>query len=187
LRGNETIESENRRVGSSSITLRFRNDILNKLKHEAAQKRISLNTLATQVFTTHAEYDAFASTSGMVSISKSLLITLMNQLEEEEVKKLSEHIAKNEMKDLTLLLTGEHNLGSFLHTIESWLRVSGFQYSYHITDHNRNHRLVIQHEMGRRWSLYFERLFRYVFAELSLVSEPEFEVTDNVVALKVRE
>jgi len=30
--------------------------------------------------------------------------TMMNQLEEEEVKKLSEHIAKNEMKDLTLLL-----------------------------------------------------------------------------------
>ena len=111
----------------------------------------------------------------------------MNQLEEEEVQKLSEHIARNEMKDLTLLLRGEHSLSSFLQTIESWLRVSGFQYSYHITDHDRNHRLVIQHEMGRRWSLYFEKLFRYVFAELSLASKPEFEVTDNVIALKVRE
>ena len=181
------IENKNRSVGSSSITLRFRNDILDKLKHEAAQKRVSLNTLATQVFTTHAEYDAFASTSGMVSIPKSLLITMMNRLEEEEVKKLSEHIARNEMKDLTLLLRGEHSLSSFLQTIESWLRASGFQYSYHITDHDRNHRLVIQHEMGRRWSLYFERLFRYVFAELSLASETEFEVTDNVIALNVRE
>ena len=183
----EMFENKNRSVGSSSITLRFRNDILDKLKHEAAQKRVSLNTLATQVFTTHAEYDAFASTSGMVSIPKSLLITMMNRLEEEEVKKLSEHIARNEMKDLTLLLRGEHSLSFFLQTIESWLRVSGFQYSYHITDHERNHRLVIQHEMGRRWSLYFERLFRYVFAELSLASEPEFEVTDNVIALKIRE
>jgi hypothetical protein len=187
LKGDEKIENKNRNVGSSSITLRFRNDILDKLKHEAGQKRISLNTLATQVFTTHAEYDAYASTSGMVSIPKSLLITMMNQLDEEEVKKLSEHIARNEMKDLTLLLRGEHNLSSFLQTIESWLRVSGFQYSYHTTDNDRNHRLVIQHEMGRRWSLYFERLFRYVFAELSLASEPEFEVTDNVLALKVRE
>ena len=181
------IENKNRSVGSSSITLRFKNVILDKLKHEAAQKRISLNTLATQVFATHAEYDAYASTSGMVSIPKSLLITMMNRLEEEEVKKLSEHIARNEMKDLTLLLRGEHSLSSFLQTIESWLRVSGFQYSYHITDLDRNHRLVIQHEMGRRWSLYFEKLFRYVFAELSLASEPEFEVTDNVIALKVRE
>jgi hypothetical protein len=41
--------------------------------------------------------------------------------------------------------------------------------------------------MGRRWSLYFEKLFRYVFAELSLAIKPEFEVTDNVIALKVRE
>ena len=46
----EQIEKNNMSIGSSSITLRFRNDILNKLKHEAAQKRISLNTLATQVF-----------------------------------------------------------------------------------------------------------------------------------------
>ena len=84
----EKVENNDMGVGSSSITLRFRSDILNKLKHEAAQKRISLNTLATQVFTTHAEYDAYASTSGMVSIPKSLLITMMNQLEEEEVKKL---------------------------------------------------------------------------------------------------
>ena len=183
----EQIEKNNMSVGSSSITLRFRNDILNKLKHEAAQKRISLNTLATQVFSTHAEYDAYASTTGMISIPKSLLIVLMNKLEEEEVEKLSEHVAKNEMKDLTLLLRGEHNLYTFLQTIESWLRVSGFQYSYHTTDHDRNHRLVIQHEMGKRWSLYFERLFRYVFAELSLASEPEFEVTDNIIAFKVRE
>ena len=29
----------------------------------------------------------------------------MNKLEEKEVEKLSEHIAKNEMKDLTLLIT----------------------------------------------------------------------------------
>jgi hypothetical protein len=44
---------------------------------------------------------------------------------------------------------------------------------------------VIQHEMGRRWSLYFEKLFRFVFTELSLPNAPEFEVTDNVIAFKV--
>jgi hypothetical protein len=183
----QQIEKNNKSNDSSSITLRFRSDILNKLKHEAAQKRISLNTLASQVFSSHAEYDAYASTSGMISIPKSLLIIMMNKLEEKEVEKLSEHIVKNEMKDLTLLLRGEHNLTSFLQTIESWLRVSGFQYSYHTADHDRNHRLVIQHEMGRRWSLYFEKLFRFVFTELSLPNAPEFEVTDNVIAFKVRE
>ena len=106
-------------MDSSSITLRFRSDILNKLKHEAALKRISLNTLASQVFSSHAEYDAYASTSSMISIPKSLLIIMMNKLEEKEVEKLSEHIVKNEMRDLTLLLRGEHNLTSFLQTIES--------------------------------------------------------------------
>lgn len=180
-------KNNNKSSNSSSITLRFRNDILNKLKHEAAQKRISLNTLASQVFSSHAEYNVYASTSGMVSFHKSLLIRLMERLQEDEIEKLSEHIAKNEMKDLTLLLRGEHNLSSFLKTIESWLRVSGFQYSYYISDDDKSHRFVIQHEMGRKWSLYFEKLFSYVFNDLSSVKKPVFDITDNIVAFRVQE
>ena len=111
----------------------------------------------------------------------------MDRLQEDEIEKLSEHIAKNEMKDLTLLLRGELNLSSFLKTIESWLRVSGFQYSYYISDDDKSHRFVIQHEMGRKWSLYFEKLFSYVFNDLSSVKKPEFDITDNIVAFRVQE
>lgn len=171
----------------TSITLRFRTDVLDELKHEAAQKRISLNTLSSQILTSHAEYDSYASKSGMVSFPKSLLIKMMDRLTVNELEKLSEHIAKNEMKSLTLLLRGSHNLASFLKTLESWLRDSNFQYSYYISDDQKEHRFVIQHEMGRKWSLYFEKLFRFVFNDLSSVKRPEFEMTDNVVAFRVQE
>lgn len=122
------------RSGSSSITLRFSNEILNKLRHEATQRRVNVNTLSAQVIADHVEYGSYASTSGMVSFPKSLLVTMMDRLPADEVEKLSEHIAKNEFRDLTLLLKGEYSLSSFLKTIESWLRISNFQYSYYITD-----------------------------------------------------
>jgi len=44
----------------------------------------------------------------MISFPKSLLMRMMEGLNENEVEKLSKHIAKNEFKDLILLLTGEH-------------------------------------------------------------------------------
>ncbi len=54
---------------------------------------------------------------------------MLARLADAEVENLSELIAKNEIKDLTLLLKSEHNLPSVLKTIESWLRASNFQYS----------------------------------------------------------
>jgi len=44
----------------------------------------------------------YASKAGMVSFPKSLLVRIMNRLSDQEVDQLSEHIAKNEIKDMTL-------------------------------------------------------------------------------------
>ena len=173
--------------GSSSITLRFRNSILQRLRHYAKQKRINVNTLCSQIIGDHAEYGSYASTSGMISFPKSLLIRMMEGLSEKEVEKLSENIAKNEFKDLILLLKGEYSLNSFLDTVEAWLRISNFQYSYN-TDTEKKHKLVIQHDMGKRWSIYFEKLFFHAFYSLNLIgSKLHCEATDNIVAFTIQE
>jgi hypothetical protein len=178
--------SSEKKPSSGSVTLRFDNEILNQLRNESNQKRISLNTLASQIFQSHVEYDTYASRAGMVSIPKSLLIRLMGGLGEQEVQDLSKHIAKNEIKDMTLLLKKEYTLSSFLDTIESWIRVSGFPYrrDEDITD-NRTQTFVIQHDMGKRWSIYFERLFKYVFEDLEL-RKYSFDNTDNSVTFKIQ-
>ena len=181
----QSLRSE-KKPSSGSVTLRFNNEILNQLRNESNQKRISLNTLASQIFQSHVEYDTYASKAGMISFPKSLLIRLMEGLGEQEVEELSKYIAKNEIKDMTLLLTKEYSLSSFLDTIESWLRVSGFPYRRDQSSRdNRVQIFVIQHDMGKRWSLYFERLFKYVFEDMK-VTDYSFDITDNSVAFKIQ-
>jgi hypothetical protein len=166
---------------NGSVTFRFDNDILNQLRRESDQKRISLNTLASQIFRSHVEYDMYASKAGMVSFPKSLLVRIMNRLSDQEVDQLSEHIAKNEIKDMTLLVRNQYSLSAFLDMIESWLRVSGFAYRREVTDGGQT--FVIQHDMGKRWSTYFERLFKYVLQDLD-EKKPAFDITDNSVAFR---
>jgi hypothetical protein len=177
------------KTSSSSVTFRFDNGILNQLRDESDQKRISLNTLANQIFQSHVEYDTYASKAGMISFPKALLIRLIEALGEQEVEDLSKYIAKNDIKDMTLLLKKEYTLSSFLDTIESWLRVSGFTYRRdQDRADNNNHRtqtFVIQHDMGKRWSSYFERLFRYVFEDLNL-RKYSFDNTDNSITFKIQ-
>jgi hypothetical protein len=183
----EINDSSSESNGSSSITLRFRNSILQRLRHDAKQKRINVNTLCAQIIGDHTEYGSYASTSGMISFPKSLLVRMMEGLSVNEVEKLSENIAKNEFKDLVLLLKGEYSLKSFLDTVEAWLRISNFQYSYN-TDTEKKHKLVIQHDMGKRWSIYFEKLFFHAFYSLNLIgSRLHCEATDNIVAFTIQE
>jgi hypothetical protein len=170
-------------IPSGNVTLRFEGQILESLRKEAEQKRISLNTLASQIFKTHAEFSGAAAKAGMVSFPKSLLVRLMNNLSEDEVKQLSEEIAKNEMKDMLLMIKRSYSIEAFVDLIESWIRVSGFSYTHDVSD--STHYFAIQHEMGKRWSIYHAELFKFVFSDMG-AKWADFETTDNTVTFNVQ-
>ena len=169
------------KLPNGSVTFRFNNEILSKLRNEAGQKRISLNTLASQIFQSYVEYEMYASRAGMVSFPKSLMVRLMDRLSEIEVQQLSEHIANNELKEMLLLVKNEYSVSAFLDMIESWLRVSGIGYRRDVVDSVQT--FVIQHDMGKRWSTYFEKLIKYAFKDLK-ENEPVFDINDNSIAFR---
>jgi len=124
----------------------------------------------------------YASRAGMVSFPKSLLVRLMNRLSEQEVEQLSEYIAKNDFKEMTLLIKNQYNLPAFLDMIESWLRTSGIGYRRDVIDGYQT--FVIQHDMDKRWSTYFEKLIKYAFKDLN-ENEPIFNINDNSIAFRI--
>jgi hypothetical protein len=124
----------------------------------------------------------YASRAGMVSFPKSLLVRLMTRLSEQEVEQLSEYLAKNDFKEMTLLIKNEYNLSAFLDMIESWLRASGIGYRRDVIDSIQT--FVIQHDMGKRWSTYFEKLIKYAFKDLN-ENEPIFNINDNSIAFRI--
>jgi hypothetical protein len=178
----KTKEAPLKSSSSGSVTLRFDSDMLEDLKRESEHKRISLNTLATQIFRTHTEYGSMSAKAGMVSFHKSLLIRMMDRLSDDEIVKLSEYIAKNEMKDTVLLIKKKYTAGSFVDFIESWARVSGFEYRHDIS--GDTHSFVIQHDMGRRWSIYIASVFKHVFSDIG-AKWADFHSTDNTVTFNV--
>jgi hypothetical protein len=65
--------------------------------------------------------------------------------------------------------------------IESWLRASGIGYRRDVIDSVQT--FVIQHDMGERWSTYFENLIKYVFKDLN-ENEPVFNKSDKSIAFR---
>ena len=175
-------EASSTPANSGSVTLRFDSRMLDELRKESEHRRVSLNTLATQIFRTHSEYGAMSAKAGMVSFHKSLLIRLMERLPEDEIAKLSEYIAKNEMKDTILLIKKRYDAAAFVDFIEAWSRVSGFEYRHDVSDNT--HSFVIQHDMGKRWSVYIANLIRHVFSDIG-AKWVDFQSTDNTVTFNV--
>ena len=69
---------------SESISFRLSHNILHKLRQEAKQKEISLDTLMTQIAKQHAEWHANASQIGFISVRKTLIMKLLDEIRDNE-------------------------------------------------------------------------------------------------------
>src|ERR687897_539187 len=161
---------------SESITFRLDSTILNKLHHEAEQKDISVNTLVSHIIRRHIDWHSNAEKAGFVTVRRGLISNLINRLSEKEIASTAEYIAKNETKDFVLLLRNEYNIESALDVIETWIRISGHPYRHEV-NHTR-HSYVIQHDIGKNWSLYLAELYRFLCEEFGL-KRVEFDSNYN--------
>ena len=152
--------------------------ILDKLRREAEQKDISVNTLVSHLIRRHIDWHSNAAKAGFVNVRRGLLIDLINRLPEKEISLIAKYIAKKETKDFVLLLRSEYNIESALDVIETWIKISGHPYRHEFS-YNR-HSYVIQHDMGMNWSLYMAEQYRFLFEEFGL-KRVEFDVNDNTL------
>lgn len=163
---------------SESITLRLDSIILNKLQREAEQKDTSVNALVSHVVRRHIDWHSNAAKAGFVTVRRGLLINLINRLPDKEISSIAEYIAKKETKDFVLLLRNEYNIESALDVIETWIKISGHPYRHEVN--YTRHSYVIQHDMGRNWSLYMAEQYRFLFEEFEL-KKVEFDINENTL------
>ncbi len=172
-----------RRDQTETITLRLEKKILTKLRRESEQNQTSLNTLANQIFRQHIDWHSKASKAGYVPLQKPVIIKLLDRLSEEDVIRAAEDVSKDMFKDVLLLLRDENDLVSTLNVIETWVRVSGFPYKLEVDEEKEVYSYVIQHDMGKKFSLLLATRARVILERLG--KQGSFVVTDNTIVLKV--
>ena len=165
---------------NKSITFRILEKTLGDLSSEAQRKQISVNTLVNQIFQEHLEWHGDAPKAGWVPIAKGLASSLLDKFNDEEIIALAKESLKYP-KETVLLLKAEFNIPNSMRVFESWLRAAGFPYTIDHQEHEN--KFVIQHHMGRKWSLFWSELCKVVFE--SLGAKVEAEITDNTFVLKL--
>lgn len=167
---------------SKTASFRIDSGILDELQQEAELKQVSLNTLANQIFKEYVEWYASAPKAGYVTVRKSLIVKMLNDLTEDQILDYAKITAKDS-RDINLLLTGEYTLSSALKVIEHKIRISGYRYRREIKGDTQNY--IIQHDLGLKWSMYLGALFKAEFEEVGQ-KDTEFEILENILVFRIK-
>jgi hypothetical protein len=169
---------------SENVSFRLNKDILSKLKTDAEQKQISLNTLANQVFDFYVNFTSSASADLMPS-PKVALTDLVEGYSEDQLKAHAERVYNKVGLDIIYQLRGKHDFESVIDVWDYRLKASGVPFKHTIDGQNNNiHTFIIQYSMGKKWSLVVAETMKRYFEAVS-AKKVDYTITDNMVAISV--
>jgi hypothetical protein len=171
-----------RKRKTETIAFRLESSLIAKLRREAEHKEISLNTLVSHIFKQHVDWHSNAAKAGFLTVRRGLIIELLKNSTEEQLHQIAEYIAKKETRDFVLMLRNEYNITSALDVVETWIRIAGYPYR-HDVQYSR-HSYTIQHDMGKKWSLYLSEQYEFLFEDFGL-KRVQFHMTDSTLAFSV--
>lgn len=172
-----------RRLASENISFRLQKVHLDQLREESKEKRISLNTLVRQIIDSYVNFGASVSKAGMIPISKSVLIELLEGYSEEQIKAIAKRTQEKIRIDRALQLRGRYNFEVLVDIFESWLKATGFSYRHNRDAENPSrHTFIVQHNMGRKFSLFLLEALK-VNSEPVLTRKVEYTITDNSLVI----
>jgi hypothetical protein len=161
---------------ASSIRFDLDESIVNKMRAEAeSQGIISLNTYVNQIIKRFLEWDRFEPKSGIIPISKPVVMELFGNRSKDEIIDMARGVGKNAIEDIAaafMKYTDDGGVGKLLdlNSFLSWLEDEMNNYSMeirHITKGNGNHHTyILKHDAGENFSLYYRTVLEVIFDDV---------------------
>jgi len=171
-----------RKRQTESLTLRIDKEMLDDLRKESEQKTVSLNTLTNQIIKSYIKWYSPAQRAGIMFVPKCLLIPIIDDLAEYQIERLAEQFRKSGYEETLLMMSKEYSLPVILDLFDSWLNVSNMQFDRESSEGSLTY--IINHGVGRKWSLFLEKVFWYIVKDLGITGA-RFDVTDGTVTIKI--
>ncbi len=171
-----------RKQQTESLTLRIDKGLLDKLRKESEQKMVSINSLTNQIIKSYIKWYSPAQRAGIMFVPKCLLIPLINNLAEYQILNIADEFRKSGYEETLLMMSKEYSLPVILDLFDSWLNVSNMQFDSESSENSLTY--IINHSMGKKWSLFLEKVFWYIVKDLEITGAT-FDVTDGTVTFKI--
>lgn len=154
------------------ISVRVCKEVKERLQIESEIKSITLNTLIGQILTKHIKWDIFAGDIGLIFLTKPSLRSLLQYIDEKSIRAIAASTCKGAMHDVIIFMKGNMNIDNFLEVLDLWIGASHIPFRHIV---NERHQYIIQHDLGRKWSIYVTTVIG------SLLSEIEYKIIEQKI------
>jgi predicted transcriptional regulator len=170
-----------KKASSDSITFRLNSDVLEKMSKRAELKKISLNVLVNQTLQNYVDWDADSIKAGWIPVQRTTLTKLTESLDEKNISNIAKESAKLCGKNSILYMYGKYDIDHLLKNIRSKAQHSGYNIKEY--DEDNHHEIVIQHDMGWKWSIFLKSYYQEVFHEVN--QRVLFDYTDTTLIINL--
>ena len=160
------------------VSIRVDESIKKKLIEESELKNLTLNSLIGQIMTKHVNEGTVYKDLGLTSVRKVLLKKLFKFIPSSDITTISQTTCRDFFKDTTIYLHGKYDLESVIMTLDSWFSTSNIPFKK--IESGDNVRMIIRHELGSKWVLYFETMIKAVLNELDIKSDSYVKTVDSL-------
>jgi hypothetical protein len=165
------------RRNTENITFRLEKDTLEEIKNVAKRENTSPNAMVNKILESHIHWELNAPQAGWALMPKRFLIEIIKEVDNDKISNIMSKLTKTMSKEMDLYMKGKHNL-------DTWLcERSGFNLTEFRQDDNIE--LVVQHDMGEKWSIYLKSFYENVFYDLGV--KTSFDYTENTLVIKLED
>ncbi len=134
---------------TSTISFRIDSQYDRVLRNEAEEKKVSLNTLANQIFGEHIEWQRYTERFGTIVMSKDAFRLIVESLSEAKVADIAINIARKAPMEFILFKWKDLSSTNVINFMKMFIGHCGYgQYDY-VKDQDIN-KFSIRHELGRK-------------------------------------
>lgn len=166
-------------------TFSMRKDLVEALEKEARSRGISTSALLNQTIDRSVHQVWPSEKTGVLSLARDIVRGFLNHMSVEDVVKVGV-LSAQEHKGRALILYGtEQRLESVLDMLD---KITGPYFRWFVFTHTvsgRDHRILLNHDIGQKWSIFLEAYMRSFFLELLDISVRS-SFTDNAVVLEFK-
>ena len=172
--------SKTSKTSSTSTTVRIPNDIYDKIEFEASSQDSHVSTVINNILRKYATWDRFVSDIGFMYMQKPLLRALFEKISDREITNISKTVGYARTRDAVLFISGKVNVKGIVEVVKLWLTSS--KIPIRIIKNDESIEFIVQHNLGKKWSIYFTTVLKELFSELK-VNTIEEDIEDHTVEI----
>ena len=166
---------------TETITARINKKTLDKIRSYAKTESTTINSAINQLLSHAVDWDIVSAKVGWIPVPKDILIAYFDSIEDNAIMKIAETCGKSVPKDMLLSMRGKIDVSDWISILRSRARAAGFHFNEFVE--GENIRFVMKHDMGLKWSIYFQTYYDSAFK--SLGATIDCSVTNNAITYTI--